>query len=138
MLAICRYNAQSLRANSSSLGFSLVEIVVVLLLLGLVSGIAVPRLITLFNSLQTKNTLAEIHQVLQSAPQDAYIEGRQIDLSTHLIESGVVPDSWQFMFPEPIRVKANGVCLGGQMLLHAGGQTYRYQITAPLCRVEEA
>ena len=118
-------------------GFTLIEIVVVLLVLGLVSGIAIPRLTALFDSLQTKNQLAEIHQTIRSAPLEAYLAGKSLDLSEHLVESKVIPSGWTFSFPEPVIVKANGVCQGGEIHLQMDSIIRHFKISSPLCQIDD-
>jgi len=131
MLGICHS-----KVSTANNGFSLIEMIVVLVLLGLVSGMAVPRLTKLFDSLQTQNQINDIKNTIQGAPLDAYINGHSLNLSEYLQQSAVVPDGWELAFPQPILIKANGICLGGDMRLLILGESVNYKISAPFCRVE--
>ncbi len=48
-----------------------------------------------------------------------------------------LPDGWTIHVPEPILVRANGVCLGGEVILSYNGEPdVRLVLEPPYCRVD--
>ncbi len=138
MSAICLSDPRAgtpLRRTHS--GFSLVETLVVLLLMGLLAGIAMPRLASLYVSLQENNRMLALRTAIQAAPSHAYLAGEALDLATYLESAALVPDGWSLYFEQPIEIRANGFCAGGAMSILTRGSERSFQITAPYCALRE-
>ena len=151
-------------------GFTLLELVVVLLLLALVAGLAVPNLERLYAGAVRSTERAYILDQLASLGRRAMQRGRafvvvgsgdasraaageaddpgparrrpagfalppaaRADHAANVID---VPDGWEVSFDEPLVVRANGVCLGAELILrHLGAVDVRIRLEPPFCRV---
>ena len=73
--------------RSRSLGFTLMELMVVLFILGLMSAVAMPTFLRSYQENQAKQTTAQLSQLLRFAHQDAIFKRRirmvGIDFETH-------------------------------------------------------
>jgi len=122
---------------------------VVLLLFSLLAGITVPRLATMYDSLQAANEREEVLIYLSKLNYVAFQQRRDFVLTTNPIidnqtfTSGDEPNpafpfdlpaNWQLRAETPIRFRANGVCTGGIIHLQHQKQKYRVQLKSPFCK----
>ncbi len=138
------------RRPAAARGFTLLELIVVLALLGVVTTLAVPNLNRLYESVQRGSERDNILDQLSSLGQRARIANA--NLAVHgaqeagseeaTIEPGyraydlALPPGWRLELEEPLRARANGVCLGGSVTLrHVSGATYRATFEPPYCQV---
>ena len=55
------------------------------------------------------------------------------DHAAHVID---LPEGWEVSFDQPLVVRANGVCLGAELILrHLGAVDVRVRLEPPFCRV---
>ncbi|MEM6484053.1 MAG: prepilin-type N-terminal cleavage/methylation domain-containing protein [Pseudomonadota bacterium] len=120
-------------------GFSLLEVVVVLVLLGLITGLVAPRLTTLYRSLVLREQRDSLVLQVQALPYRAFQAGREFHLGSSA-SLGVmpldVPEGWEVQSDEPVVVKASGVCIGGRLhFTHEDGEDWAYRVEPPFCRM---
>lgn len=123
-------------------GFTLVEILVVLVIVGLISGLALPRLIDLPQRIETNNQRKDLLGQIQNLGYRAYTTGDSYTLQGQL-RHGVaaegraildIPAGWQVRVEQPLHYAFNGTCGGGEVaILSPQGIEERYRLTPPAC-----
>lgn len=115
-------------------GFTLLELLVVLGLIGLVAGVVAPRFLDLQERLGQRNQLQEIRQRLNGLPLIALRQASplQIDAKGAPFEP---PLGWRLSARQPIVYQSNGVCLGGELeIWHRQTRLHTLQLQAPYCK----
>ncbi len=123
-------------------GYTLLELVVVLLLFSLLAGLTIPRLTTMYDSFKNAYERDEVLAHLDSLGYIAFQYAREFDLKTYPPKIPNIddpkrlklPKGWQVRAKTPIHFFANGVCTGGLVYLHHQGTTYEVVLKAPFCK----
>ncbi len=117
-------------------GYTLLEILMVLALLGLLAGIAMPKLTAVYAGVQWANERDDVLRQIAGLGFSAFRQGREFELK-HYPESGSetlpleLPAGWELEADPPIRYKSNGVCLGGRLRLICGTRSVMLQLRPP-------
>ncbi|MFM4835363.1 prepilin-type N-terminal cleavage/methylation domain-containing protein [Aeromonas veronii] len=115
-------------------GFTLLELLVVLVLVGMIAGMVGPRFIDLAERLRHRNQWQTLQQRINGLPMEVQLSGRGMALQELPL---VLPSGWQFKTEWPVRYLSNGVCLGGQLeLLQDEEVKRRIVLTPPYCQWE--
>ena len=156
--AICGNNPppphpESRRNLSNTGGFTLLELIVVLLLVGLVTALAMPNLSQLYTSVTRTAERDYILDQFAGMGQQALLSGQgfvvlgtigatearlsqQVSNRDGQVYELDVPEGWQVRLQEPLIVRGNGVCLGGELtLIRAGKLAYQISLDPPYCTV---
>ena len=144
---------RSSAARRAPAGFTLLELMVVLTLLGLIAALAAPNLQRLYGSLTRATERDYILDQIADLGAEALLRGRDyVVLGTADAEEGTVvlvppvgyeayplevPEGWQVRLEQPLFVHANGVCLGGAVtLIHEESTPIHLELRPPFCRVD--
>lgn len=115
-------------------GFTLLELLVVLVLVGMIAGMVGPRFIDLADRLRHRNEWQTLQQRVNGLPMEIQLIGRPMALQELPL---ILPAGWQLKTERPVRYLSNGVCLGGQLQLLQGDEVKRrIALTPPYCQWE--
>ncbi len=115
-------------------GFTLLELLVVLVLVGMIAGMVGPRFIDLAERLRHRNEWQTLQQRINGLPMEVQLTGRPMALQALPL---TLPAGWQLKTERPVRYLPNGVCLGGQLQLLQGDEVKRrIALTPPYCQWE--
>jgi len=128
-------------------GFTLLELMVVLVLLGVITSLALPNLTRLYESISLKLERDDIVDQLQglgglalSSRQALIVSMRApIDSSAdsgqnYIVHSLALPVGWHVELDRDLIVRANGVCLGAEVSIFHLGEVYAVvDLKAPYC-----
>jgi prepilin-type N-terminal cleavage/methylation domain-containing protein len=115
-------------------GFTLVEVLVVLILLGLTSALVLPKFPAIYDRFKSRAEQDAFFQSLGALPLKAYTQQQAITLNQttapQLLE---LPSGWKLTIENPIIYKPNGVCLGGALSYTSKGISIPIELTPPYC-----
>lgn len=115
-------------------GFTLVEVLVVLILLGLTSALVLPKFPAIYDRFKSRAEQDAFFQSLAGLSLKAYSQQKSFVLDQSSVAQLVeLPTGWQVRIPKPIAYKANGVCLGGELTYTAKGISTRVKLVPPYC-----
>jgi len=133
----------------TSKGFTLLELLVVLVILGLSAAVATPALIKLVDSLNNENRRDQARLYMQSLPLEAMRRGEPRQLTATQgyspLREALGPEAAAAMgedfrqarvwIPEGIRYQPNGACTGGATHWELpGGLRFTLAVEPPQCR----
>lgn len=143
-------------------GFTLFELLIVVAIMATLVAIALPELERLFTRVLVSFQLTDIERQLLALPQRVRVRGRngvlfgstegdgataQFEARTFKTRGGVeewerlnidLPHGWVLDVPSPVFYRLTGACSGGRVDLSYPPVSYRYVLTAPLCRPQLA
>ncbi|WP_395338815.1 prepilin-type N-terminal cleavage/methylation domain-containing protein [Ningiella sp. W23] len=121
-------------------GYTLLELLIVLVLMGLLTGIATPRLLQMYESVNFSLERDDILFQLEGLPFAVYQSGESFSLlSIQDDESSEflsLPEGWElddFQTSEVI-YNAFGYCTGGEVSFVKGERTLQVSLEPPTCR----
>ncbi|GAK33541.1 type II secretion system protein [Iodidimonas nitroreducens] len=129
------------KAKASRQGFTLLEMLVVLAIMGLVLGLAAPLFTARIESGQLIQQAEAIATQMRHAPMRARLDGQALYYG---VEGNPppdarpldfdLPDGWIVRSTGPLMISDIGLCAGGEITLIApSGRSLRLQIRPPLC-----
>ena len=120
----------------ASAGYSLVEVIMVLVLLSLVTSAVIPSLSSTLDRFKLRSNQDEVLIQLSGLGYLAYQKQQTIVLHPEddLGDVFDLPEGWDIEIKAPIRYEANGVCLGGTITLVYEQETENFLLIAPFCR----
>ena len=136
-VTVCR------KVNHPHEGYTLLELLIVLAFMGLMTGIALPRMATMYESFKWAGERDEALQSIAGLGYQAWRQARAFDLAEFSPPDGEqrdiplrLPAGWSLNSTEPIHFRANGICDGGELRLHYRERTVNLVLHPPLCRPE--
>jgi prepilin-type N-terminal cleavage/methylation domain-containing protein len=148
---------------AAAAGFTLLELLVVLAILGLASAVALPQLSTVAARIEFALNRERFERALALLPYEAYRRREDLvvgqapaaaaDGSARAalplregadrarVEPPVlsrmaelpIPADWRVEAPQPIYFRATGFCSGGNVVVRVGGEAFTYDLRPPQC-----
>ncbi len=129
------------QVKAISNGFSLVEMLVVLVLLALITSIVFPNFVRMYDGAILRSQKADVMGQITDLGFRAYVRGEGLVLATddtdQLKTILKLPEGWVFNTEQPIIYKSNGMCLGGEFSLRFGSEVEYFALPAPFCQPEK-
>ncbi len=139
-------------SGNRSRGFTLLEILVVLVIVGLLAGMVLPQLQKMASSIELSNQRADIKLAIEGLGYRAYSTGKPLSLTSSITTSAVseklvskpvyplqLPPGWQILAEQPITYSINGVCGGGTIsIVDPDNRREEFRLNPPKCLVESA
>lgn len=133
-----RISARCLPPHSSFVnrgsGFTLLELLVVLLIVGLLVALVAPGAVSLVGSATRESQRREIASAIERLPVEARLAGRSLVFEGESPLPGLSA-AWRFRLARPLRVLPSGICSDSEATVSTEEQTVVVHIAAPFCRV---
>lgn len=141
MWVICRRIEQECRVMPRSRGFTLIEMLVVLLIAGLLTAVVVPAMERMSRGSQLKSEHDTIVGELDGLGYGAFLSGKSVTLSGSVSAVAAtypikMPEGWQLRVAHPVVFAFNGICGGGEVtLVTPDGVEEKLTLIGPVCRI---
>lgn len=113
-----------------SRGFTLLEMLVVLALMALATGIVLPRMAGWLDSVQERGWRADLKAYVEAMPVRAFLSGEEKRLDAAAILAAVPggPPGLELKLSEPLTYGPSGAASGGRMQFTRGGVREVWQV----------
>lgn len=128
-----------------SRGFTLLEMVVVLVLMGIVTSLTLPGLQKMYDGMSASLSRNELRSVMNTLALDVRSEGRPIEFRHYPADAKLLPNAFlerlkplnvSLELEQPLRITASGFCPeAGIIKVIKGTQEYSLLLRSPDCRI---
>ncbi len=121
-------------------GFSLLEMLVVLLLVSVMAALIAPRLATMVQAIACSGDRAEAARQIERLPLLARAGGHPfiIEAGEPVVAEGMqMPQGWKVTASTRVVIQANGVCMPAKVRVEGGGVVEEWALAAPDCGVTD-
>lgn len=122
-------------ASCRERGFTLIELTVVMVLLGMLYAVAAPALGKLHARLAFDSDRADLLSRIAALPVRAWASGEEGTLAELAARHGVASEGWRIEGGDAVYIRANGVCSGGAIRLLSPRGVLRVHLDPPFCSI---
>ncbi len=122
----------AINAAKKQSAYTMIEILVVLLIVGLISSIVAPSLFKYLNAFQRKDDINALALQLSQLPLEARLKGADIVLAS---TSELDPKGISAKFEPQLIVRKNGFCEASEVSVITDGAEKKYKVTPPFCEL---
>jgi len=122
-------------------GFTLLEMLVVLALIGVMAGLALPNFSRFLESFTNSSRWSGIEREIADLPYQVFSSGVALRLDSGGAAQRIpaIPSDWRVEVAAPILYRESGWCEGGQLaIVSAAGERRDYVLLAPACAPSRA
>ena len=122
----------------ASIGFSLLEMLVVLVLISVMTALVAPRLHGTVQAIATSGERAEVTRQVERLPLLARQQGRPIEVEAGGDVTAVspdFPDGWKVQPITALNIARNGVCTAASLRVEGRGMVEEWSLGSPDCKV---
>ena len=113
-------------------GFTLIEVMVVIMIVGLIASMLFPSMERMANSIQAKVEFLDVKREIQGLSLIAVQRGEAVYLTELKLSEGWTATG-------DVTYQPNGVCLGGDIdIVYKEVEVHRQNLVAPFCEIGEA
>ena len=126
-------------------GFTLIEMTVVLVILGMVTALAIPNLVNLYQSVERRTSFDAAFSSFNALGRAANQQkggfvlsapGGRLEITDQSIALAF-PENWRVELSGPVRFLSNGACSGGDIrIIEDQELLYQQSLEKPFCRLE--
>lgn len=129
----------SATAQSLQRGFTLLELLVVLLILGMASAVAVPQVGRWLDAAQLRGWRADLRAQIEQYPVTAFLSGEALEIDAAALQRtlGTASGQASFTLKAPLRYAANGAAEGGEIKVSVGDWQATWRVAPVTGAVEE-
>lgn len=124
----------------ASTGFSLLEMLVVLMLISVMTALVAPRLQGTVEAIASSGERAEVARQLERLPLLARQQGHAIQVAVGQdvsVPSLELPVGWKVQPLTILSVAANGICNAASLEVEGRGTAEKWSVAAPDCKVSD-
>lgn len=115
-------------------GFTLLELLLVLSLIGIMLAIAAPNIQTLYRGFQNSMIQQDIEKQLNHISFKVYLNGQDFELTKESAQNVItLPEDVEISLDNPIFYRFNGICKGGTLQIETNSKKWHYLLEAPFC-----
>lgn len=120
-------------------GYTLLELVVVLAIMGIIMGMATPRLTKMYGAMEFSLQKDDLLFQLGTIPYQAFSKGQEISLAEALTAGKdqliALPENWEFdTSAKSVTYSPLGFCSGGTVRFSKYTKVITVQLTPPFCK----
>lgn len=132
-----------------SAGFTLLEMLIVLVIAGLVIALAGPRILNRLDAVRGRMELKDVVAQLEQLPRRVQLAGRTVELPGDALDKPwsdglpllALPADWSLKVEPPLIIGANGLCSAAVISVLSGAEVPtelgRYRVEAATCKLAQ-
>lgn len=129
-------------ARTAGAGFTLLELLIVLALIGVTAAVVMPGLARTYDAIVSSGERAEVVRALEGLPFAAIAAGQPVNLEPSdpgaLAMRIELPQGWNVRLLEPLHIERTGYCHPSRVAVSGRDSSETWRLSAPSCGVVDA